>query len=112
MNISGIEKIWLYLHDDPRVVPRESYAINRYTYLRRLVEMLSLNPEYISELRLRMYTERITDSDYFLRQREGYGKSEYRLVKLMKIKGLGDSLKRYFPELVPTEEARKLNLIP
>lgn len=112
MNIYGIERIWLYLHDDPRVVNKNDYVTNRYSYLRKLVEMLNINPEYIGELRFRMYTERITDSDYFLKLREGYGKTEYRLVKMMKIKGLGDTLANMFPELLPQNSPKKLDLKP
>ncbi len=107
MNIYGIEKIWLYLHDNPRVVNPNMYVTNTYQYASKLVDMLSLNPEYLGELTLRMYTERISDSDFFLKARNGYGKTEYRLVKLMKIKGVGDSLKRIFPELVPEENPEK-----
>ncbi len=104
MNIYGIEKIWLYLHDSPKVVNPNMYVANTYLYASKLIEMLSLNPEDISELNLRMLTERLNDSDFFLKLREGYGKTEYRIVKLMKIKGLGDTFKRIFPELVPNEE--------
>lgn len=103
MQISGVEKIWLYLHDNPKVVNPNMYVANTYLYASKLVEMLSINPEYISELSLRMLTERLNDSDFFLRQRDGYGKTEFRLTKLMKINGLGDCLKRLFPDLVPDE---------
>lgn len=110
MNIYGIERIWLYLHDDSRVVTPNMFVTNRYQYTSKLVEMLTINPEYISELNLRMLTERLADSDFFLRMREGYGKTEYRIVKMMNIKGLGDVLKRLFPELVPEETPKnKLN---
>lgn len=112
MNIYGVERIWLYLHDDKRVVSPNAYVTNRYSYLRKLIEMLTLNPEYINELRFRMYTERICDSDYFLSLRDGYGKTEYRLVKLMKVKNLGSSLAKIFPELVPKNEKKTLNLLP
>lgn len=107
MNIYGIEKIWLYLHDDARVVKPNMYVTNTYLYASKLVEMLSLNPEFIGEITLRMFTERINDSDFFLRMREGYGKTEYRIVKLMKIKGIGETLQRLFPELVPQENPEK-----
>lgn len=110
MNIYGIEKIWLYLHDNPKVVNPNMFVTNTYQYTSKLVEMLTLNPEYIGELNLRMLTERINDSDFFLKARNGYGKTEYRLVKMMRIKGLGDILKRLFPELVPDEKPEnKLN---
>lgn len=102
----GLEKVWCYLHDDKRLVSPNMFVTNTYQYTSKLVEMLSLNPELIPGLTFRMYTERIADSDFFLRMRDGYGKTEYRLVKMMKIKGLGDSLKRMFPDLVP-EEAKK-----
>lgn len=110
MDIYGIEKIWLYLHDDARVVNPNMFVTNRYLYTTKLIAMLTLNPEYINELNLRMLTERLTDTDFFLKAREGYGKTEYRIVKMMRIKGLGDSLKRIFPELVPEEQLKnKLN---
>lgn len=107
MNIYGIEKIWLYLHDDKRVVDPNMFVTNRYRYASKLVEMLTINPEFISELNLRMLTERLSDSDFFLKLREGYGKTEFRIVKMMQIKGLGEVLKRFFPELVPTESPKK-----
>ncbi len=108
MNLYGVEKIWRYLHDDKRVVNPNMYVTNTYLYASKLVEMLSLNPEFIPEIKLRMYTERINDSDFFLQMREGYGKTEYRITKLMRIKGIGDTLKRCFPDLVPETKSDTL----
>lgn len=96
-----------YLHDDKRVVNETMFVTNRYLYTSKLVEMLFLNPEFLQELKYRMYIERINDSDYFLKCRDGYGKTEFRIVKMMQIKGLGERLKEWFPDLVPEEKAKK-----
>ena len=110
MSIHGIERIWLYLHDDQRVVPTTEYVHNTYRYLNRLLDFLYRNPECIPELKYRMTIERLNDSSLFLKMRNGYGKTEYRLIKLMNIRGLGANLKRYFPELVNEEVTNKLSL--
>lgn len=109
MDIIGPEKLWLYLKDDKRVVDENMFVYNRYMYTMKFAEMLYLNPEYISELKLRMTTERLTDSDFFLKLRNGYGKTEYRIVKMMQVNGVGELIKKYFPELVPEELIKKNN---
>ncbi len=103
MNISPTENIWLYLHDNKQIVGNNQYISNRYFYLTKLLEFLRLHKECLPELKLRMYMERINDSEVFLQARNGYGKTEYRIIKLMQIKPLGENLKQYFPDLVENE---------
>ena len=104
MNKYGIEKIWLYLHDNPQVVPQSEYVTNTFRYANTLLDMLNENPECINILKKKMELERINDTNFFLKMRNGYGKTEWRIVKLSSMKGIGDYFRKYFPELFQKEE--------
>ncbi|MGN1371385.1 MAG: hypothetical protein ACI4XM_03835 [Candidatus Coprovivens sp.] len=110
MNITGPEKLWLYLRDDKRVVNENMYTCNRYLYTTKFAEMLYLNPEYIPELKLRMTMERLNDTEFFLKLRNGYGKTEYRIIKMMQVENVGRIIMKYFPELIPDEKTKQNNL--
>jgi len=108
MNIYGVEKIWQYLHDNPHVVHSNEYVTNTYRYAINLLDMLNKHPEWINILIQRMELERLSDSNFFLKMRNGYGKTEYRIVKLTSIKGIGYNFKKLFPELFKEEESVEL----
>ncbi len=108
MNKYGVEKIWLYLHDNPQVVNPNEFVTNTYRYLNNLLDMLNRNPESIDIIKERMELERIGDSDFFLKLRKGYGKTEYRLKRLFTCGKLGNSLKKLFPELIEENEVSQI----
>lgn len=107
------EKIWKYLHDDPVVVKGRTFVGNRGLYLNGLIDILYwASPDMIVEIKSRMLMEKATDKlfygDLFLREREGYGQTEYRLIKLFKGSKSGQNLEKYFPELlIPLKEKPK-----
>lgn len=101
----GAEKIWAYLNDDEAVVGINSYFGNRYMYLSKLLEILYVaDPIALSEVKQRMYNEKASELFFFGNEfeqlREGYGQTEYRIVKLSRIKNVGKNLEKYFPELL------------
>lgn len=102
MSKIGAEKIWAFLHDDPEVVGNTTYVGNTYMYLNKLLKILyCADAIALSEIKQRMYIEKNYGfSKVFEQMREGYGLTEYRIVKLHRIKGIGKNLERYFPELL------------
>lgn len=103
MEMYGSEKVWCYLHDDARVVSPTLYFEDKYHYASELVKLLDKNRDYINEITNRMIIERLNDDNIFLQARNGFGKTEHRIFKLMSIEGVGDILKEMFPELVLEE---------
>lgn len=109
----GAEKIWRYLNDDDRVVKGCSYVGNPGLYISGLLNILYwADPIALSEVKLKMKMENTTDKllygDLFFREREGYGKTEYRLVKIFENSKMGRNLEKYFPELLsPLKEKPK-----
>lgn len=103
MEISNSEKIWCFLHDDSRIVSPTLYFDDKYQYASELINLLDTNRDYITEITNRMIIERLNDDNIFLQARNGYGKTEHRIIKLMSLKGIGDILKEMFPELVLEE---------
>lgn len=108
MELYGTEKIWCYLHDDRRLVKENMFVTDTYLYTSKLIDMLTVNPECLDALKYKMYLERIHDFPLFVRLRNGYGKTELRIVKMMEINGLGDILKNYFQELIDTDDLNYL----
>lgn len=103
MEMSVSEKIWCYLHDDARVVSPTLYFEDKRQYASRLVELLNTSRDYIHEITNRMIIERLNDEKIFLQARNGYGKTEHRIIKMMNIEGIGNILKEMFPELILEE---------
>lgn len=103
MYLTSVEKMWRYLHDDPSLVSEYFFVTNPYSYTSRFTDMISSNPEALPQLKSRMKIEKAASSIFGLLLREGYGFTEYRIVKMMRQESFREVLKNNFPELLQNE---------
>lgn len=108
MYLTGLEKMWGYLHDNTAYVSEFLYVTDPYTYASRFIDMLSQNPESIPLLRDRLSLERRNSSIWGSLMRGGYGMAEYRIVRMMQIESFREILERNFPDLVISSEGPRL----
>lgn len=108
MYMTALEYMWRYLHDDTSCVSEYLFVTDPYSYTSKFVDMIARNPEVIPQLKSKMQMERMTSGVFGLFMREGYGTSEYRVLKMMRIESFRDILERNFSELINNTEGPRL----
>ncbi len=106
MYLAALEKMWRYLHDDKSVVNEFLFVTNPYLYTSKFNDMLERNLEVLPLLKSKMKEERENSMLSFLM--DGYGRAEYRILKMARINGFQDFLMNAFSELFAEKDNKKL----
>lgn len=109
MYMTSLEMMWGYLHDQSNCVDEYLFVTDPYRYTSNFVDMVVRNPEAVPELICKIKREKDHSGIIGLLLRNGYGVSELRIKKMMKIKTFHDFLSNEFSELcLCDQDSRKL----